>query len=61
MQRDPFTRVGSDAQGWFRNATARATEVFGNAYEHSFNTGMLFLRATAATTEFLLDWHNTVR
>eukprot|EP00850_Spirogloea_muscicola_P024297 SM000593S19589 [mRNA] locus=s593:791:2666:+ [translate_table: standard] len=53
--------VNGDWQGWFRTATPRATEVFGNAYEHAFNTGVLFLRAGPATITFATAWHEVMR
>lgn len=61
MKADPFVLVNRDIQGWFRFATPRAREIFGNAYEHAFNTGVLFLRATNETLQFCKDWHDVMR
>ncbi|CAI5502238.1 unnamed protein product [Closterium sp. Naga37s-1] len=61
QQRNPSVMVGTDAQGWFRNATPRATEIFGNAYEHALNTGILFFRASPDSVALALTWHHAMR
>ncbi|CAI5498703.1 unnamed protein product [Closterium sp. Naga37s-1] len=61
QQRSPSVMVGTDAQGWFRNATPRATEIFGNAYEHALNTGILFFRASPDSVALALTWHHAMR
>ncbi|CAI6002771.1 unnamed protein product [Closterium sp. NIES-65] len=61
QQHNPSVMVGTDAQGWFRNATPRATEIFGNAYEHALNTGILFFRASPDSVALALTWHHAMR
>lgn len=61
-QKHPWrVEVEGDWQGWFRYATERAREIFGNAYEHAFNTGVLFLRCSPAALRFSLAWHEVMR
>eukprot|EP00850_Spirogloea_muscicola_P000330 SM000001S04732 [mRNA] locus=s1:1888699:1891984:+ [translate_table: standard] len=46
---------------WFRAATPRGRELFGNVYEHAFNTGVLLLRSAPATLKFAAAWHDVMR
>ncbi|CAI5507831.1 unnamed protein product [Closterium sp. Naga37s-1] len=60
LHADPLNNRGEDG-AWYRGATARGREVFGNAYEHAFNTGVLLLRARPHTLQFALAWHHAMR
>ncbi|CAI5980023.1 unnamed protein product [Closterium sp. NIES-64] len=57
---DPLNNTGEEG-AWYRGATARGKEVFGNAYEHAFNTGVLLLRACPHMLQFALAWHHAMR
>ncbi|CAI5536833.1 unnamed protein product [Closterium sp. Naga37s-1] len=57
---DPLNNTGEEG-AWYRGATARGKEVFGNAYEHAFNTGVLLLRARPHMLQFALAWHHAMR
>ncbi|CAI7903187.1 unnamed protein product [Closterium sp. NIES-53] len=60
LHADALNNRGEDG-AWYRGATARGREVFGNAYEHAFNTGVLLLRARPHTLQFALAWHHAMR
>lgn len=60
MNANPYVKTG-DPQTWFRMATPRALEIFGNAYEYAMNTGVLFMRTSPATIAFATEWHEVMR
>eukprot|EP00850_Spirogloea_muscicola_P015991 SM000127S26607 [mRNA] locus=s127:25293:28790:+ [translate_table: standard] len=62
MAADSSKRVKErERHEWFRTATPRGRELFGNVYEHAFNTGVLLLRSAPATLKFAAAWHDVMR
>eukprot|EP00850_Spirogloea_muscicola_P008290 SM000044S15937 [mRNA] locus=s44:107097:110385:+ [translate_table: standard] len=62
MAADSSRRVKErERHEWFRAATPRGRELFGNVYEHAFNTGVLLLRSAPATLKFATAWHDVMR
>ncbi|GJP47998.1 hypothetical protein CLOM_g7239 [Closterium sp. NIES-68] len=60
LRADPLAD-SDEEDGWFSRATPRGKEVFGNAYEHALNTGVLLLRACPVTLDLALAWHHAMR
>lgn len=61
MKADPTTDPPGSPIAWYKSASPRGEELFGNVYDSDFNSGILFLRATPATLNLCRAWHDAMR